>query len=68
MDTGQPSPDVASERSAAGEETAQLHAMPEGIIDAVTRRLRLCAKMPLRTLTWVAFNGLLVYGIYVLLS
>lgn len=64
---GQPSPGVALDGSIEGEETARLQAEEDGILAAVKRRLRVCVNTPLRSLTWMVLNGLLVYGLYVLL-
>ena len=67
-DVGEPSPDVNTDGSIAGKETAQLHGSSESFLAALYRRLRLCIKTPLRSLTWIVLTGLLVYGIYMLLS
>ena len=64
----QRSRDATPAGSTTGEQTAQLQAASEGALGAIKRRLRVCRNSPLRTLTWVVLNGLLVYGIYVLLS
>jgi len=64
----QRSRDATPDRSTTGEETAQSQAGSEGVLAAIKRRLRGYVNSPIRTLTWVVLNGLLVYGIYVLLS
>ena len=63
----QRSRDVDRGGSTTGEDTAQLQAGFERVLAAIKRRLQVCVNSPLRSLTWVLLNGLLVYGIYVLL-
>jgi len=64
----QRSRDVTPNGSTTAEETAQSQASSEGVLAATKRQLRGCVNSPLRTLTWVVLNGLLVYGIYIFLS
>lgn len=65
---GEPSPDVNPDGSIAGEETARLHGSSESFLAALYRRLRLCVKTPLRSLTWLVLNSLLAYAAYVFLT
>jgi len=64
----QRSRDVTPGRSTTGEETEQLQASSEGVLAAIKRRIRGFVTSPLGVLTWVLLSGVLVYGIYVILS
>ena len=59
--------DVTPGGSTTGEEAAQLQAGSDRVLATVKRRFRGCVNSPLRSLTWAVLNGLLVYGLYVLL-
>lgn len=62
------SPDVAPDGSIAGAETARLRGGGERALTAVRRRLRLCARAPLRTLLRLAVLGIVFYAVYFVLG
>jgi len=60
--------DAAPAGSTTGKEIAESQASSDGVLAAIKRRLWGFAISPLGVLTWMVLSGLLVYGIYVVLS
>jgi hypothetical protein len=62
------SPDVNTDGSIAGEETARLQGGGERALTAVRRRLRLWGRTPLRTLLRLVVVSIVLYAVYFVLG